>query len=123
MTYQRVDRISEEIKKEVSRIIREEVKDPRIAHMTSITQVEVTRDLRYAKIYVSILGSDEQKNHTMEGLNRASGYIRKQLGRQIKIRYIPELQFILDNSIEYSIEISKKIDEIKKEWQNSHEDE
>jgi len=123
MSYQRVERISEEIKKEISRIIRDEVKDPRIAQMTSITQVEVTRDLRYAKVYVSVLGSAEQKNDTMEGLNSASGYIRKQLGRQIKIRYIPELQFVLDNSIEYSIEISKKINEIKKEWEGTHEDE
>lgn len=123
MTYQRVDRISEEFKKIISRIIRDEVKDPRIAQMTSITQVQVSKDLRYAKVYVSVLGSEEQRKETMEGLNRASGYIRKQLGRQIKIRYTPELQFVLDKSIEYSVEISKKINEIKKGMENTHEGE
>ncbi len=123
MTYQRVDRISEEFKKIISRIIRDEVKDPRIAQMTSITQVQVSKDLRYVKVYVSVLGSEEQRKETMEGLNRASGYIRKQLGRQIKIRYTPELQFVLDKSIEYSVEISKKINEIKKGMENTHEGE
>lgn len=123
MTYQRVDRISEEFKKIISRIIRDEVKDPRIAQMTSITQVQVSKDLRYAKVYVSVLGSEEQRKETMEGLNRASGYIRKQLGRQIKIRYTPELQFVLDKSIEYSVEISKKINEIKKGMENTYEGE
>jgi len=115
MSYQRVERIAEEIKKDISRIIRDEVKDPRIAQMASITRVEVTKDLRYAKVYISVLGDEKEKSDTMEGLNRASGYIRKELGRGLKIRYIPELRFILDNSIEYSIEISKKIDEINKE--------
>jgi len=98
------------------------VKDPRIARMASITRVEVTKDLHYAKVYISVLGSDKEKNDTIEGLTKASGYIRKQLGRELQIRYIPELHFILDTSIEYSIEIAKKINEIKKDWENSDED-
>jgi ribosome-binding factor A len=122
MSYQRIERISEEIKKKISRIIRDEVKDPRIARMASITRVEVTKDLHYAKVYISVLGSDKEKNDTIEGLTKASGYIRKQLGRELQIRYIPELHFILDTSIEYSIEIAKKINEIKKDWENSDED-
>jgi len=113
MSVQRTERLGEEIRKEISRILRDEVKDPRISTMASIVKVEVTRDLRYAKIYVSVLGSPEEAENTMEGLQSASGYIRRELGRCLQIRYIPQLNFVLDSSIEYSVEIAKKINEIK----------
>lgn len=122
MKHQRLDRISEEIKKEISRIIREDVKDPRIAEMASILRADVSGDLRHAKIYVSVLGNDEEKDSTIEGLTRASGFIRKELGRVLSIRYIPELNFILDTSIEYSVDISKKIMEVKRETEKSHDE-
>ncbi|MBE3100801.1 MAG: 30S ribosome-binding factor RbfA [Firmicutes bacterium] len=112
MAYHRIDRISEEIRKEISDIIRTEVKDPRIASMSTIIKAEVTKDLRHAKIYVSVLGSDEEKNSTIEGFKKASGYIRRELGTRMDIHYIPELHFELDTSIEYSIQISKKLDEL-----------
>lgn len=122
MKHQRLDRISEEIKKEISRIIREDVKDPRIGQMASILHAEVSGDLRHAKIYVSVLGDDEEKKSTIAGLHRAAGFIRKNLGRVLTIRYIPELNFILDNSIEYSVDISKKIMEINQQQEKTHED-
>ncbi|MGI5852268.1 MAG: 30S ribosome-binding factor RbfA [Clostridiales bacterium] len=122
MRHQRIDRISEEVKKEVSRIIREEVKDPRIGQLASILRADVSGDLRLAKIYVSVLGDDNERASTMAGLTRAAGFIRKELGRALKIRYVPELSFILDTSIEYSVDISKKIREVTSQQEKANED-
>ncbi|HHY81069.1 MAG TPA: 30S ribosome-binding factor RbfA [Clostridiales bacterium] len=112
MAYYRINRISEEIRKEISDIIRYDVKDPRISEMSSVVKVEVTGDLRYAKIYISVLGNEEDRKNTLEGLKKASGFIRRELGNRMDIRYIPELQFVSDHSIEYSVEISRKINEL-----------
>jgi len=112
VAYYRINRISEEIRKEISEIIRYDVKDPRISELASIVKVEVTGDLRYAKIYVSVLGNEEDRKNTLEGLKKASGYIRRELGNRLDIRYTPELQFVSDHSIEYSVEISRKINEL-----------
>lgn len=110
----RMIRINDEVKKEVSEIIRAELKDPRVGVMTSVIKAEVTNDLKYCKIYVSILGNDEQKNEVMEGLRNASGFVRKMLATRINLRNTPEIKFILDDSLEYSIKISKLIDEVNK---------
>ena len=115
MRHQRIDRISEEVKKAVSRIIRESVKDPRVAQMVSVLRAEVSGDLRHAKIFVSVLGDESERVSTMEGLTRAAGYIRKELGRGLSLRYTPELNFQLDTSIEYSVDISKKIMEVNRQ--------
>jgi ribosome-binding factor A len=112
MARYRIDRISEEIRKEISDIIRNEVKDPRIAQFSSVVRTEVTGDLRNAKIYISVLGNEEDRKMTIEGLEKASGFIRRELGKRLDIRHIPKLQFISDDSIEYSIEITKKINEL-----------
>lgn len=112
MSNYRINRISEEIRKEVSDIIRNSVKDPRISQLTSIVRTEVTGDLHYAKIYISVLGSEEERKETFEGLKQASGFIRRELGSRLDIRYTPELQFISDHSIEYSVEINKKLNEL-----------
>lgn len=121
MAQYRINRISEEIRKEVSDIIRYEVKDPRIAELSSIVKVEVTGDLRYAKIYVSVLGDESARNNTLEGLKKAAGFIRRELGRRLDIRYIPELNFVADLSIEYSVEISKKLNELNVDQGNQDE--
>ncbi|MDD3612510.1 MAG: 30S ribosome-binding factor RbfA [Clostridiales bacterium] len=110
----RLDRISEEIRKEVSSIIRNNVKDPRISDMATIVKVVTSSDLSTAKLYVSVLGSDEERESSMLGLKKAAGYIRKELGKRLDIRHIPDLVFILDKSIDYSIEIAKKLEEISK---------
>ncbi len=111
-TNNRMIRINDEIKKEVSEIIRSELKDPRIGIITSVLKTETTNDLKYCKIFISILGDDEKKKETLEGLKNASGFIRKQVAERINLRNTPELKFILDDSLEYSFKISKIIDDI-----------
>ena len=108
MAYQRIDRISEQVRHEVDRIIREEVHDPRVAGTFSITRAEVTRDLRYAKIYVSVL-EDDKREDLMKALKGAAGFIRRSLGREMLIRYAPELQFISDQNIAYGVHIAKML--------------
>ena len=108
MAYQRIDRISEQVRHEVDRIIREEVSDPRVAGTFSITRAEVTRDLRYAKIYVSVL-EDDKREDLMKALKSAAGFIRRSLGKNMLIRYAPELQFISDQNIAYGVHIAKML--------------
>ncbi len=109
-TYQRIDRISEEVRREVDAIIREELGDPRISGTFSITRAEVTGDLRYAKIYVSVL-EDDRRDELMEALKSAKGFIRRALGKRMIIRYSPELIFISDKNIEYGVHIAKVLAE------------
>ncbi len=106
MSYQRIDRISEEVRREVDAIIREEMHDPRIIGTYSITRADVTRDLRYAKIFVSVL-EDDKRDSLMEALKNARGYIRHALGKRMIIRYTPELIFVSDKNIEYGVHIAK----------------
>lgn len=105
-------RINGEVQKELSRIISREIKDPRIHSMTSVTQVMVTPDLKECKAYISVLGDDQAKEDTLAGLKSASGYIRKELARSINLRNTPEITFYIDESIEYAINMSKKIDDV-----------
>ena len=111
----RMIRINDEIKKEVSEIIRSELKDPRVGVITSVVKVETTNDLKYCKIHVSILGDEAQKKETMEGLKNSVGFIRKQVANRINLRNTPEMKFFLDESLEYSIKISKLLNDINKE--------
>jgi len=108
---ERTDRLSEEIKKELSDLIRNQIKDPRLPELVSITAVRVTKDLRYAKVYVSVFGDDDKKNGALAALKHAAGFIRHEIGQRINIRYIPEFTFILDNSIEKGMYLSKLIDD------------
>ncbi len=124
MSYPREKRLAEEIKKIVSSIIRNELRDPRVSPMTSIVEVDLTGDLRHVNIYVSILGDNEEKEETMEGLTRASGFIRREIGKRIKARYTPEVTFKLDNSIErgvYMYNVITKVNEPKRSISNEDE--
>lgn len=112
MSVNRIMRISEEVRKEVSDIIQNDLKDPRISGMISVTKASVTNDMRYAKIYVSVLGEIESKKQILEGLKNASGYIRKEIGQRINLRYTPELIFEIDDSIEYGFKISNILKQI-----------
>ena len=105
MSRQRAQRVAGSIKEEVSDILRLELKDPRLANMTSITTVEVTRDLSYARIYVSIFGNDDEQKNILKILAKASGFIRSELGKRIRLRHVPELDFRLDRSLEYGAHI------------------
>ena len=121
---ERTDRISEEIKKELSELIRNQIKDPRLPDFVSVTAVRVTRDLRYAKAYVSVLGDDSQKNNALIGLTNASGFIRREIGKRISLRYTPEFTFILDESIEKGMELLKFIEQtVNSDDKDSGEDE
>lgn len=108
--FQRIDRISEEVRRELDAIIREELNDPRIDGTWSITRAEVTGDLRFAKVYVSVL-EDEKREPLMAALKNAKGYIRRELGRKMIIRYSPELIFVSDKNIEYGVHIAKVLAE------------
>ena len=110
MSYQRIDRIAEEVRREVDAIIREELHDPRISGTFSVTRADVAGDLRYAKIYFSVL-EDDKREPLMQALKNASGFIRRSLGNRMIIRYAPELQFISDRNIAYGVHIAKVLAE------------
>lgn len=105
-------RINGEVQKELSRIIREDLKDPRIHPMTSVMEVEVAPDLKTCKAYISVLGSDEEAKATVQGLKQAEGYIRRELARTVNLRNTPQIRFMLDQSTEYGVAMSRLIDEI-----------
>ena len=106
-------RTNSDVQRVLSHIIMNELKDPRIDPVrTSITKLEVTKDLKYCKVYISVLGDDDRKKDTVAGLDSAKGFIRKTLAASLNLRNTPELQFTLDNSIEYGVEMAKKIDDI-----------
>lgn len=113
MSYDRTDRISEQVKKELSYIIKNELKDPRLSDIITVINVNVTRDLRYAKAYISVMGDDEAKESSLKALKSASGFIRHEIGNRIKLRYTPEFIFELDSSIEHGFHISKILSDIK----------
>ncbi len=104
-------RINGEVQKVISEAIRFS-KDPRISPMTSVMDVEVAPDLKTCKVWVSVMGDDEDRIRTLEGLKSAAGYIRSTVAKELNMRNTPELRFIMDDSIEYAINMSKKIDEI-----------
>ena len=116
-------RINGEVLKELSKIIREEIKDPRIHPMTSVMSVEVAPDLKTCKAYISVMGTRAEKENTIRGLTSAVGYIRRQLAANLNLRNTPELRFILDESIEYGVNMSKLIDEVTRKDQAHQEPE
>lgn len=113
-------RVNAEVQHELSNIIRNEIKDPRISTMTSVVAVDVTPDLKYAKAYISVLGNKEEQENTIKGLKNAEGYIRRQLAATVNLRNTPQITFVPDQSIEYGVNMSKLIDEVNK---NLSEDE
>ena len=107
-------RVNEEVMRELSSIIRGEIKDPRIHPMTSVVAVEVAPDLKTAKAYISVLGNEKAQQDTIAGLRSAEGFIRRALAKSINLRNTPQITFVLDQSIEYGIAMSRKIDEVTK---------
>lgn len=108
-------RINGEVQKALSDIIRLELKDPRIHPMTSVVLAQVSPDLKYCKAYISVLADEEHAKDTIKGLKSAEGYIRTQLAKKVNLRNTPEISFILDQSIEYGVRMSKLIDDVTKE--------
>lgn len=108
MANYRGGRINEEVRREISNIIRDEIKDPRMTAMVSVTSVKVTKDLGYAKVSVSIFSkNEEEKKNTFEALKRASGYIRKEIGIRINLRHNPQIIFEIDESIDNGLKIEE----------------
>ena len=120
MSYQRIDRISEQVRREVDQIIRERLSDPRIRGTFSVTRAEVTRDLRYAKIYVSIL-EEADRAPMMAALKKAAGFVRHELGQSMIIRYAPEILFEEDHNIEYGIHIASVLKQVRSEEETNDE--
>ncbi len=107
-------RVNGEVLRELSNVIRGEIKDPRISSMTSVVAVEVAPDLKTCKAYISVLGDEQAQEDTLAGLKSAEGYIRSKLAKNINLRNTPEIRFILDQSIEYGVNMSKLIDDVNK---------
>lgn len=122
MSQLRVEKLQELIKQEISQMILQELKDPRIGFVT-VTQVEVTGDLREAKVYVSIMGGDEQVKESWQGLQSSLGFIRREIGKRIRLRFTPEISFALDKSLDYSAHIQELLLKIKTDEQQKEENE
>lgn len=113
----RPERVQEALRQEISMIIHHEIKDPRIGFLT-VTRVELTKDLRYAKVYFSVLGEVKDKKNALHGLNSAKGYIKGLLADKIKLRFMPELDFRIDNTFEQISEIRDLLDKVKEKEQD-----
>ena len=118
MTRLRPERVQEALRQEISKVALEEIKDPRIGFLT-ITKVELTKDLRYAKVYFSVLGGAKEKALALKGLNSAKGYIKGLLADRVKLRFMPEIAFAIDESLEHTKHIYDILDQIKKEKRNA----
>lgn len=110
----RVGRVGEALKEEISQIVREELKDPRVGFVT-VTGVEVAPDLGHAKVHVSIMGNEEQVKDSIQALNRAAGFVRSELGKRVRLRHTPEIVFKLDQSIEHGLKISHLLHQVIEE--------
>jgi ribosome-binding factor A len=119
MTSHRANKVAEEIKKEITRMLRDDLKDPRIGFVT-VTGVDVTSDIRYAKVFVSILGDEEVSSQSLQVLENAKGFVRSELGKVMRLRYTPEISFKIDTSIQYGAKISKLLNEVK-DMETKHE--
>lgn len=116
-------RVNSEVQRELSNIIRGEIKDPRISPLTSVVMVEVAPDLKTCKAYISVLGDEEAQKNTLEGLKSALGFIRRQLAKNLNLRNTPEIRFILDQSIEYGVHMSRLINENRVDRAEEEKDE
>lgn len=114
-TNYRIERVKELLKHEIDDIIRGRLKDPRVSGFITVTDVEVSRDLRHARVFVSVLGPSEKKNEVLEGLTSASGFVRSELGRRVRIKFIPEVIFELDHTLEEADKVLRLINQVVKE--------
>lgn len=123
MEFSRSERVAEEIKKAASQIINNEIKDPRVSGLISVTKVEVTKDLRNARIFLSIYGGEHERKKVFEGIKNAEGFIRKELAHMVRMKFVPEISFKIDESIEYGIHIYKLLEEMHKQKTDGNEEE
>jgi len=114
----RVARVAEAIREVASETILFELKDPRVRHVT-VTRVEVSADLQHARIYVSVMGSEREQKLCLQGLRRAAGFVQRRIGQQLRMRYTPEITFVLDQGVKKSIEISRLLDQLRSQSDRS----
>ncbi|MFH1045416.1 MAG: 30S ribosome-binding factor RbfA [Candidatus Omnitrophota bacterium] len=119
MTRPHVERLTKEIKREIGRIIHDEVSDPRVGFIT-VTKVELSKDLRVVKVHFSLLGNEKQLRDTQVGLKRSTGFIRTLLGQRVTMRYTPEIIFKVDVGVQYSIRVAEVLKQIEDEKENEH---
>ena len=115
-------RINGEVQRVLAEIIRGEIKDPRISTLTSVVAVEVAPDLRHCKAYISVFGDEEVAKNTLEGLKSAEGFIKNRLAKTINLRNTPEIHFVMDQSIAYGVNMSRKIDQVVRDLVQSEEE-
>ena len=115
----RTDRINGLLRQEISKLLSHELNDPRLSGVVSITQVETSTDLRRARVYVSVLGDQQEKNTVLSGINSATRFMRRELGERLTIRYVPELSFVLDESLDEAERIFNLMDSL---GTNGHDD-
>ncbi|MDD5423506.1 MAG: 30S ribosome-binding factor RbfA [Candidatus Omnitrophota bacterium] len=120
MSTQRPGRVQEAIRQEISKILQSEIRDPRIGFLT-VTKVELTKDLRYARVYFSVLGESKDRHLALKGLNNAKGYIKGLLSEKIKLRFMPQIEFKIDESLGRAQEIYDILDKIKREKTNEED--
>jgi ribosome-binding factor A len=118
----RPDRVAEAIREAVATFLAEGVKDPRVTGLVTVTGVDVTRDLRHARVHVSILGTEEQKKETLEGLESVAGHLRAKLGRVLRLRVTPELEFRYDTSIAHAARIDSLLEQIRSDQAGRDDD-
>lgn len=111
----RAERVSDEIRRRLMELIHGELKDPRVSFLSSITRVEMSPDLRYAKVFVSVMGSDEEQQASVAALKHAAGFLRRELGADLHMRHTPELHFVLDHSIQEGDKVLRLIHEVERE--------
>lgn len=111
----RAERVSDEIRRRLTELIHGELKDPRVSFMSSITRVEMSPDLRYAKVFVSVMGAPEQQQDSINALKHAAGFLRREMGVDLRMRHIPELHFVLDHSLEEGDRVLRLIREVESE--------
>jgi ribosome-binding factor A len=118
----RTDRVAEEIREEVARIIARELKDPRVGFVT-VTRVDVTPDLHVARVHVGVLGDEAQRQKSMGGLKRAGGYVRRALGQRLRLRFTPEVLFLYDEGLDATDRVARLLDEVHKQSADTEEEE
>jgi ribosome-binding factor A len=111
----RIERVNQLIRQEISQLLQRQVKDPRLESFVAVTEVDTTPDLRYARVFVSYMGSQEERQETLKGLEAAANFLRNQLARRLRLRRIPELSFEWDDSIERGTHLLQLIDEVSTE--------
>ncbi|MGE5415325.1 MAG: 30S ribosome-binding factor RbfA [Acidobacteriota bacterium] len=120
MNKRRLEKMAEEIRREISGILLEQIKDPRLS-LASVTRVEVSNDMGHARVYISVLGDETKKQEAMQALDKAKGFIRSEVSNRIRLRQSPDMTFILDLSIEHGIKISTMLEEMKGQGSRSEE--